>query len=87
MLHDGRAGNGTTAAQGIIEHDTKFTGVQYHPILEHFFASSDADGRVCLHDTRMAFGSSSTDSDQGIVRVVRLRSRWYHGLVDKESVT
>ncbi|KAJ8593007.1 WD40 repeat-like protein [Rhizopogon salebrosus TDB-379] len=69
MLHDGRAGNGTTAAQGIIEHDTKFTGVQYHPILEHFFASSDADGRVCLHDTRMAFGSSSTDSDQGIVRV------------------
>ena len=74
VLHDARVGNGMSAVQGTVEHTARFTGVQYHPVLEHFFATSDTSGRVCLHDTRMAFGSSSKRSNQGIVRVVRLHS-------------
>ncbi|KAG1742300.1 WD40 repeat-like protein [Suillus paluster] len=69
VLHDGRAGDRTSAAQGILQHTAEFTGVQHHPVMEHVFATCDVHGQVCLRDTRMAFGPLSRRSNNGIVRV------------------
>jgi len=44
--------------------------VQYHPTMEHIFVTSDAKGRVCLRDARMAFGSVGEQSNAGVVLTV-----------------
>ncbi|KAG0703749.1 WD40 repeat-like protein [Suillus ampliporus] len=69
VLHDGRAGLKMSAAQGTLRHTSEFTGVQYHPVMEHVFATCDVRGSVCLRDARMAFGPLLRRSNQGIVRV------------------
>jgi hypothetical protein len=47
--------------------------VQYHPTMEHIFVTSDAKGRVCLRDARMAFGYAEKKSNAGVVLTVCYR--------------
>ena len=49
--------------------------MQYHPTMEHIFVTSDAKGRVCLRDARMAFGRgySGRKSNAGVVLTVSCR--------------
>jgi hypothetical protein len=56
--------------QDIIETENEVTGVQYHPTIEHLFATSDGAGRVLLRDARMAFGPLVNRTDGGIVQRV-----------------
>ena len=44
--------------------------MQYHPTMEHIFVTSDAKGRVCLRDARMAFGYAGKKSNAGVVLTV-----------------
>jgi len=44
--------------------------VRFHPTMEHVFATSDGQGRVCLRDTRMTFGPR--EGIEGIVQLVRV---------------
>lgn len=46
--------------------------MQYHPTMEHIFVTSDAKGRVCLRDARMAFGVAGKKSNIGVVLTVSL---------------
>lgn len=75
MLHDGRAGSGLSQAQATLQQTTEFTGVQYHPRMEHIFATSDNRGKVYLRDVRMAFGPLRARTKQGIVQTVSAPSR------------
>lgn len=79
MRHDGRisGGDGSSSNQvrmsaqdGIIQANSEMTGVQYHPMMEHIFVTSDAKGRVYLRDARMAFGSAGKKSNAGAVLTV-----------------
>jgi len=54
--------------QDIIQTENEVTGVQYHPTIEHLFATSDGAGRVLLRDARMAFGPLVNRTDGGIVQ-------------------
>ncbi|KAJ7701447.1 WD40 repeat-like protein [Mycena rosella] len=68
ILHDGRAAPSTRArAQDTIQFMAEVTGVLFHPIMEHIFATSDANGRVCLRDLRMAFGPLTQRTQEGVV--------------------
>ncbi|KAG6865126.1 hypothetical protein C0991_004967 [Blastosporella zonata] len=67
LLHDGRA-DGLTRAQSTLQLSTEATGVQYHPHMEHIFATSDSNGDVCLRDNRMAFGPLATRARNGVVQ-------------------
>ena len=53
-----------------IQMNSESTGVQYHPTMEHIFVTSDAKGRVCLRDARMAFGCAAKKSNAGVVLAV-----------------
>ncbi|CAK5270524.1 unnamed protein product [Mycena citricolor] len=64
LIHDGRA---RIRAQDTLQIDAEVTSVQFHPMMEHIFLSSDSRGRVCLRDTRMAFGPSSSRTKEGVV--------------------
>jgi len=57
-------------AQDIIQTENEVTGVQYHPTIEHLFATSDGAGRVMLRDSRMAFGSLVNRTKGGVVQRV-----------------
>ena len=70
MLHDGRAGSRTTRAQATVQNTCEFTGVQYHPTIPHLFVTGDKKGKAYLRDMRMAFGSLSSRSQEGIVQTV-----------------
>ncbi|KAG6872016.1 hypothetical protein C0995_013894 [Termitomyces sp. Mi166 len=67
LLHDGRV-NGLSRAQSTLQLPTEATGVQYHPTMEHIFATCDNRGGVFLRDTRMAFGPLSTRTREGVVQ-------------------
>ena len=51
--------------------------MQYHPTMEHIFVTSDARGRVCLRDARMAFGYAAANSTAGVVLMVCCRIFFY----------
>ncbi|RDB14747.1 DDB1- and CUL4-associated factor 5 [Hypsizygus marmoreus] len=68
LNHDGRASNRSTRAQDTLQLSTEATCVQFHPVMEHIFVTSDNHGVVCLRDTRMAFGPLTTRTRQGIVQ-------------------
>lgn len=66
--HDGRAApNARIRAQDTIQLMSEVTGVEFHPVMEHIFATSEAGGRVCLRDLRMAFGPLVQRTGEGIV--------------------
>ncbi|KDR82852.1 hypothetical protein GALMADRAFT_238461 [Galerina marginata CBS 339.88] len=65
---DGRQPSKRTATNDIIQTENEVTGVQYHPTVDHLFATSDGAGRVFLRDTRMAFGPLTKRSNEGIVQ-------------------
>ncbi|KAF8798922.1 WD40 repeat-like protein [Phlegmacium glaucopus] len=73
IRHDGRSGGRSSSnhvqmlTQDVVQMNSEATGVQYHPIMEHIFVTSDAKGRVCLRDARMAFGSARKQSNAGVV--------------------
>lgn len=69
LQHDGRANGRSARAQDTIQIESEVTGVEYHPIMEHIFVSSDSRGNVCLRDARMAFGPSSNRTREGIVQI------------------
>ncbi|KAJ7643764.1 WD40 repeat-like protein [Roridomyces roridus] len=54
ILHDTRL----PRPQNTLQLASEVTGLQFHPDagMAHLFATSDNKGRVCLRDTRMAFG-------------------------------
>ncbi|KIM43179.1 hypothetical protein M413DRAFT_18290 [Hebeloma cylindrosporum] len=56
------------SVQDIIQTENEMTGVQYHPTIEHLFATSDGAGRVMLRDFRMAFGPLVNRTDGGVVQ-------------------
>jgi len=68
ILHDTRADSRLTRAQGTLQHDAEFTGVQFHPNMHHIFATSDNRGQLCLRDCRMAFGPLSQRRQNGVVQ-------------------
>ncbi|KAI0763562.1 WD40 repeat-like protein [Trametes elegans] len=68
ILHDMRADNQRTPAQGIFQQIAPFSCVQYHPTMTQLFATSDTQGVVCLRDVRMAFGPLSQRRCKGIVQ-------------------
>ena len=41
--------------------------------MEHIFVTSDAKGRVCLRDARMAFGYAGEKNNAGVVLTVCCR--------------
>lgn len=59
-------------SQNVIQTENEVTGLQYHPLIENIFVSSDGAGRVCLRDARMAFGPLTKRSNEGIVQVVSM---------------
>jgi WD repeat-containing protein 22 len=74
IRYDGRSRGGGSSStrvqmstQDIIQMNSEATGVQYHPTMEHVFVTSDAKGRVCLRDARMAFGFTRKKSNAGVV--------------------
>lgn len=83
MLHDSRADNRTTRAQSTVQHDTEFTDVKFHPLAEHLFATSDSHGKVCLRDSRMAFGPLVNRTREGIVRVVSIAVMVVYAIRDR----
>ena len=58
-----------TGASGMLSLSMEASGVQYHPRMEHLFATSDSSGCVCLRDARMSFGCQR--QTQGVVQAVR----------------
>lgn len=71
MHHDGRVNGRSARAQDTIQIESEVTGLEFHPIMEHIFVSSDSRGNVCLRDARMAFGPLVDRTGQGVVQVVR----------------
>jgi WD repeat-containing protein 22 len=71
MQHDGRVQGRCTRTHDTIQIESEVTGVEYHPVMEHIFVTSDSRGNVCLRDARMAFGPLLNRTRQGIVQVVR----------------
>ncbi|KAJ7160099.1 WD40 repeat-like protein [Mycena filopes] len=70
ILRDGRTVPGVRArAQDTIQLTAEVTGVQFHPRMEHVFATSDGNGRVCLRDMRMGFGPLSQRTQNGVVQI------------------
>jgi len=67
LLRDGRADN---HSPDTLQLASEATGVRYHPVMEHIFATSDSRGQVCLRDSRMAFGPLTGRTRQGIVQLV-----------------
>ncbi|KAL7280024.1 hypothetical protein ACG7TL_006438 [Trametes sanguinea] len=67
ILHDMRAENRRSRAQGTIQQIAPFSCVQYHPTMSQLFATSDTEGLVCLRDMRMAFGPLSQRHHKGVV--------------------
>ncbi|EPQ54415.1 WD40 repeat-like protein, partial [Gloeophyllum trabeum ATCC 11539] len=67
VLHDGRDNRSLTRAAATLLNDSEFSDVKWHPGMEHIFATGDTRGRVCLRDTRMAFGPLSQRHKNGIV--------------------
>ncbi|KAJ6611391.1 WD40-repeat-containing domain protein, partial [Mycena sp. CBHHK59/15] len=65
LLHDGRS---AVRAQDTIQLAGEVTGVQFHPVMEHIFATSDSK-RVCLRDLRMAFGPRTQRTQDGVVQI------------------
>ena len=74
IRHDGRSGgsggSSSSREDATIQLNSESTGVQYHPTMEHIFVTSDAKGRVCLRDARMAFGHARKKSNAGVVLTV-----------------
>jgi WD repeat-containing protein 22 len=70
LRHDGRTSSRTARAQDTIQIAAEITGVQFHPIMENIFVTSDGRGVVCLRDTRMAFGPLKNRTREGAVHVV-----------------
>ncbi|KZP18586.1 WD40 repeat-like protein [Athelia psychrophila] len=68
MLHDDRAQASMTRAECMLQHTAEVTDVKAHPLVEYLFATSDSHGRVCLRDTRMAFGPLSQRTRFGVIR-------------------
>ncbi|KJA21206.1 hypothetical protein HYPSUDRAFT_141104 [Hypholoma sublateritium FD-334 SS-4] len=67
VRYDGREPTQRRArSQNVIQTENEVTGLQYHPLIENIFVSSDGAGRVCLRDTRMAFGPLTKRSNEGI---------------------
>ncbi|KAJ7617516.1 WD40 repeat-like protein [Mycena polygramma] len=56
-------------AQDTIMLAAEVTGVEFHPQMAHVFATSDSRGRVCLRDTRMAFGPAVGRTGEGVVQI------------------
>lgn len=56
----------------VIQTENEVTGVQYHPTIEHLFATSDGAGRLMLRDSRMAFGPFVNRTDGGVVQRVSI---------------
>jgi hypothetical protein len=71
VMRDERAESTLTRAQGTIRNDSEFASVQWHPVMEHIFATADERGRCLLRDARMAFGPVSARRGEGIVLTVR----------------
>ncbi|KZV66865.1 WD40 repeat-like protein [Peniophora sp. CONT] len=65
ILYDSRAD--FSRAQATLQLMSEVTCVQYNPRMDHVFVTSDAAGKVCLRDARMAFGPSSLRSQHGVV--------------------
>jgi WD repeat-containing protein 22 len=76
IRHDGRSRGFVGSKEDTIQLNSESTGVQYHPTIEHVFVTSDAKGRVCLRDARMAFGYAGGRSNAGVVLTVCCRLSW-----------
>ena len=87
ILHDSRTN--FTRAQATLQLMSEVTCVQYNPRMDHVFVTSDAAGKVCLRDTRMAFGPLTSRSRHGIVHTVRfwLQSRFAQSQSIKKYAT
>lgn len=73
ILYDSRAN--FSRAQATLQLMSEVTCVQYNPRMDHVFATSDVEGKVCLRDTRMTFGHFSQRSQNGVVHTARLTFR------------
>jgi len=73
--YDGRQDTKRLSAQSVIQTRHEMTDVKFHPVMEHLFANSNAAGDVFLRDDRMAFTSSRSRREDGIVQKVT-----YHAL-------
>ncbi|PPR07786.1 hypothetical protein CVT26_014971 [Gymnopilus dilepis] len=78
--YDGREPRRASAMGDVIQTTNELTGVQYHPILEHLFVGSNTIGDVVLRDSRMAFGSQTKRTGEGIV--LRYKTR-----ITKKSIS
>lgn len=58
-------------AVGVLVERTEMNDVAYHPLQPTQFATADGDGRVLLHDARMAWGSNEVKmgSEVAVLRV------------------
>lgn len=72
LQHDTRTNTHSTRAQNTLQLAAEVTGIQYHPMMEHIFATSESTGRVCLRDTRMAFGPATQRTCEGVVQEVSI---------------
>ncbi|KAI0028268.1 WD40-repeat-containing domain protein, partial [Vararia minispora EC-137] len=61
---DTRSRRSNAQSKILLTHEV--TCVQYHPTMEHIFATSDTSGHVNLRDARMAFGSGSQRRNSGV---------------------
>lgn len=53
----------------IIQVEHEISGVQYHPVMDHLFISSDCAGNVLLWDTRMAYTGNNVTAKGVVERV------------------
>ncbi|TFK70950.1 WD40 repeat-like protein [Pluteus cervinus] len=68
LYHDLRVGRRSSRAQDTLQLSSEVTSLQFHPTMDHIFATSESVGRVCLRDTRMAFGPLTQRTRQGVVQ-------------------
>lgn len=73
----------TGGVTGCLNEASEFNSVAYHPLTPENFASSDAQGRLLLHDARMAFSDGGGLASEVAVVHVRpffLAPKW-HSLI------
>ncbi|VDC01332.1 unnamed protein product [Peniophora sp. CBMAI 1063] len=85
ILYDSRSD--FTRAQATLQLMSEVTCVQYNPQMDHVFVTSDAAGKVCLRDARMAFGPLTSRSQSGAVHTYATTLQKPSGAYTKPTVS
>jgi hypothetical protein len=88
ILHNCHIGP-CTSDQDTIQLTAEVTNMEFHPVMEHVFLTSDWKRNVCLHDTCMAFVQLLQRMQEGAVQTVCTPTYMTHFVVltTRNSIT